>query len=253
MPNLPAADNWKIRNCMKILFWFLHGFCEIVLLLCEQFERLRSNVNAQNVQDLKTNFSFKALISLIITSSPSERPKDPTPSVANNKQIPTITVKPSLSKSKTQISSIYTKLSSIKPTNANSTSTANSRNSSIPNYMNPKPVKTTQIGSSQASPTRTLNVANAARSPIKSPKRIPQLVKPSIVNGANKMSSKSLISFLPKSDDSNGNSATSSLSTSSSNSSLNANGNISPVRNFLWDANAIYLQIATDKAKKSIT
>lgn len=165
----------------------------------------------------------------IFSSSPPL--KEPS-SLNGNKQIPTITIKPSLSKSKTQISSIYTKLSSIKPTNPSTN--ASSRNSSIPNYVNTKPVKTTQIGSSQAAPTKTLNVTNAVRSPIRSPKRIPQLVKPSIVNGANKIPSKSLMSFMPKSDDSNGNSATSSLSTSSSNSSLNANSRIvSPVRNFV--------------------
>lgn len=150
----------------------------------------------------------------IFSSSPPL--KEPSP-LNGNRQIPTITIKPSLSKSKTQISSIYTKLSSIKPTI--------------------KPVKTTQIGSSQATPTKTLNVTNAVRSPIRSPKRIPQLVKPSIVNGANKIPSKSLMSFMPKSDDSNGNSATSSLSTSSSNSSLNANSRIvCPVRKFVWNA-----------------
>jgi len=155
----------------------------------------------------------------------SEPHKVPSPN-GINKNIPTITVKPSLSKSKTQISSIYTKLSSIKPTNASSTTTANSRNSSIPNYVNSKPVKTTQIGSSQSSPVKLLNASNTARSPIKSPKRIPQLVKPSMVG-------KSLISsFMPKVD-SNGNSATSSLSTSSSNSSLNAINGVIPVRNFV--------------------
>lgn len=162
-------------------------------------------------------------------SSPAP-PKDPSPN--GNKQIPTITIKPSLSKSKTQISSIYTKLSSIKPTNLSTN--ASSRNSSIPNYVNTKPVKTTQIGNSQVSPAKMLNVTNTARSPNRSPKRIPQLVKPSIVNGTNKVSSKSLMSFIPKCDDSNGNSATSSLSTSSSNSSLNASSRIvSPVRNFV--------------------
>lgn len=160
--------------------------------------------------------------------SPSEPLKDPSPTAeaaaANNKQIPTITVKPSLSKSKTQISSVYTKLSSIKPTTTTAPSTANSRSSSIPNYL--KPVKTTQIGSSQMSPVKMSSGVNTARSPVKSPKRIPQLVKPTIVK-----SSKSLISFMPpKCDDSNGNSATSSLSTSSSNSSLNT----SPVRHFVW-------------------
>jgi hypothetical protein len=163
--------------------------------------------------------------------SSSEHLKDKQQNGTSNKQIPTITVKPSLPKSKTQISSVYTKLSSIKPTNLNAN--ANSRSSSIPNYINSKTVKTTQIGSTQLSPSK-LPSANAARSPVKSPKRIPQLVKPSIVNGANKISSKSLLSFLPKSDDSNGNSATSSMSTSSSNSSLNVSSSpVSPVRKFV--------------------
>lgn len=159
--------------------------------------------------------------------SPLEPHKDssPTAATANSKQIPTITVKPSLSKSKTQISSIYTKLSSIKPTANASSTAANLRSSSIPNYLNVKPVKTTQIGNSQLSPSKMSNAANTVRSPVKSPKRIPQLVKPTVIK-----SSKSLISFMPpKSDDSNGNSATSSLSTSSSNSSLNT----SPVRRFV--------------------
>lgn len=175
------------------------------------------------------NFIINFFFDFIFSSSAP--PKDP--STNSNKQIPTITIKPSLSKSKTQISSIYTKLSSIKPTNPSTN--ASSRNSSIPNYVNTKPVKTTQIGSSLSSPTKMLNVTNAVRSPIRSPKRIPQLVKPSIVNGSNKVSSKSLMSFIPKNDDnSNGNSATSSLSTSSSNSSLNAISRIvSPVRNFV--------------------
>ena len=156
----------------------------------------------------------------IRTFSSDESRKETAPQNGNSRQIPTITVKPSLSKSKTQISSVYTKLSSIKPTSTN-------RNSSIPNYL--KPVKTTQIGNSQVTPAKV----NILRSPVKSPKRIPQLVKPSMANGASKVSSKSLISFIPKSDDSNGNSATSSLSTSSSNSSLNANSNgVSPVRRF---------------------
>lgn len=176
----------------------------------------------------------KILLNLFFTFSFSEPPKVPSPN-GTSKAIPTITVKPSLSKSKTQISSIYTKLSSIKPTNANASTNANSRNSSIPNYTNPKPVKTTQIGSSQSSPVKLLNPPNTVRSPIKSPKRIPQLVKPTMIN---KTSTKSLInSFMPKVD-SNGNSATSSLSASSSNSSLNANS-VSPVRNYIWGLEAI--------------
>lgn len=174
------------------------------------------------IEDFVTSFSF------------SEPHKVPLPNGAN-RNIPTITVKPSLSKSKTQISSIYTKLSSIKPTNTNLSTNANSRNSSIPNFLNPKPVKTTQIGSSQASPVKLLNVSNTARSPIKSPKRIPQLVKPSMVSKA------SLINNFMAKVDSNGNSATSSLSTSSSNSSLNANS-VSPVRNFAWEIKAIFYE-----------
>ncbi|CRL00118.1 CLUMA_CG013398, isoform B [Clunio marinus] len=167
----------------------------------------------------------------------SEHLKDPpTTNGVKSKQIPITTVKPPMTKSKTQISSIYTKLSSIKPSSTSLTSNANSKNlSSASNFSNPKPVKTTQIGNLQGLSVKTLNVVNTARSPIKSPKRIPQLVKPNITNGASKISSKPFINFKTKPSDSNGNSATSSLSTSSSNSSLNnTNGdNISKVKSFI--------------------
>lgn len=170
------------------------------------------------------------VLNIFKSFSLSEPPKDPSVNGTSNKQIPHFTVKPSLPKSKTQISSVYTKLSSIKPTNTNPSSNANIRNSSIPNYVNAKTVKTTQIGSSHSSPTKVTGASNAARSP---KRNIPQLVKPQIGNGSNKTSSKSLLTFMPKSS-SNGSSATSSLSTNSSNSSLNTNGNnLNPVRNFV--------------------
>jgi hypothetical protein len=119
-----------------------------------------------------------------------------------------------MTKSKTQISSVYTKLSSIKPTNAKP-STNNTKPTSIPSS---KTVKTTQIGISQPSLSK---LSSESRLPgVKLAKRIPQLVKP----GMNKSSSKSLSSFPNKNEDSNGNSANSSVSTSSSNSSLNGGG-----------------------------
>jgi hypothetical protein len=133
----------------------------------------------------------------------------------SQQHIPKVTVKPSMTKSKTQISSVYTKLSSIKPTNAKTSINNNTKPSSIPNS---KTVKTTQIGISQPSP---LKLSSESRlQSVKLAKRIPQLVKP----GMNKLSSKSLSSFPNKNEDSNGNSANSSVSTSSSNSSLNGGG-----------------------------
>lgn len=171
-------------------------------------------------------FFFLTFINNCLPNFSTSEPRKDQPQTNGSRKIPSVTIKPPLSKSKTQISSIYTKLSSIKPTN---TTASNNKSSSIPNFLNSKSVKTTQIGSCPVSPLKMSNIANSPRSPVKSPNRIPQLVKPSL---ANKVSSKSLISFIPKSDDSNGNSATSSLSTSSSNSSLN-NNSVSPVRRFV--------------------
>lgn len=134
-----------------------------------------------------------------------------------HQQIPKIILKPPLTKSKTQISSVYTKLSSIKPTNVKSASSSNPRPSSIPSS---KTVKTTQIGTSQPSLLKLSNETRLLSNGNPAIKRIPQLVKP----GMNKLSSKSLSSFphnSSKHEDSNGNSANSSVSTSSSNSSLN--------------------------------
>lgn len=140
---------------------------------------------------------------------------------------PTITIK-SPPRSKTQISSVYAKLSSVKsttPASPSSTAAANSKVSSIPtNNSSAKPMKTTKIENS--SPMRMQSSANVLRGneQAKSPLRrtIPTLTKhASPSNGSttkvsSKMPSKTHV------DDSNGNSATSSLSTSSSNSSLNA-------------------------------
>ncbi|KAL7048496.1 hypothetical protein ACKWTF_003365 [Chironomus riparius] len=157
--------------------------------------------------------------------SPLRSPNDETKS----KQIPTITIKSSPTRSKTQISSVYTKLSSIKPT----TTTPNSqiKNSSIPpsTGTSSKPMKSTKIEHPKMTPIRNLNSTNISRGcDVKTPfkRTIPQLVK-SAVNGSNNKNStqklqKPLSTSRSRLDDSNGNSATSSLSTSSSNSSLNA-------------------------------
>lgn len=143
---------------------------------------------------------------------------------------PTITVKSSPPRSKTQISSVYAKLSSIKPTSSSVPSAvANSRNSSIPTTNHSaKPMKSTKI--EHPSPIRMQSAANVMRGNevAKSPLRrsIPQLAKLSISPSTNKTAKNQQKSFTspPQKgnlDDSNGNSATSSLSTSSSNSSLN--------------------------------
>lgn len=145
---------------------------------------------------------------------------------------PTITIK-SPPRSKTQISSVYAKLSSVKsttPASPSSTAAANSKVSSIPtNNSSAKPMKTTKIENS--SPMRMQSSANVLRGneQAKSPLRrtIPTLTKhASPSNGSTtKVSSKMQPKLTPSKthvDDSNGNSATSSLSTSSSNSSLNA-------------------------------
>lgn len=133
---------------------------------------------------------------------------------SSSQQIPKIILKPPMTKSKTQISSVYTKLSSIKPTNVKCSSNNNVKPSSIPSS---KTVKTTQIGTSQPSLLKLSNEPRVLSNGTSTMKRIPQLVK----SGLNKMSSKSLSSFPNKHEDSNGNSAHSSVSTSSSNSSLN--------------------------------
>lgn len=156
--------------------------------------------------------------------SPLKSPNDD----AKSKQIPTITIKSSPPRSKTQISSVYTKLSSIKPTMT--TPNSQTKNSSIPSTgTSAKPMKSTKIEHPKMTPVRNLNSTNILRGSdsVKTPfkRTIPQLVK-SAVNGSNKNSIQKLQKPLSTSrshlDDSNGNSATSSLSTSSSNSSLNA-------------------------------
>lgn len=174
--------------------------------------------------------------------------------------IPTITVKSSPPRSKTQISSVYTKLSSIKPTTQTSTSlncgassaTANNRNSSsIPTTNHSaKPMKTTKI--EHPSPLRMQSAANVIRNdPIKSPLRrtIPQPSKlsatSSSTNKTNKNQTKSNFASPSQKahlDDSNGNSATSSLSTSSSNSSLNTSpsGIVNSVPTLANQLNSIY-------------
>lgn len=144
------------------------------------------------------------------------------------KQFPTITIKSSPLRSKTQISSVYTKLSSIKPTNIVSTSASANKNSSVPTSSSTKPMKSTKIEHPKTTSSRMQSSANVIRGlndeSLKTPLRrsIPQLVK--ITNGATKSSPKTQKHLAVKShriDDSNGNSATSSLSTSSSNSSIN--------------------------------
>ena len=169
-------------------------------------------------------------------------------SINNSNKIPTMCVKPLLPKSKTQISSVYTKLSSIKPQSANliitTTSNAN-KNSSIPNYTNCKSVKTTSIGnastavavvsavnvatkmSSATINTNTIhtNKGKLSNETISPAKKISQLVKPQVIIGASKIAIKSLKSFAMKP---NGNSTqntkpASSLSSSSSSSSLSSN------------------------------
>lgn len=151
-------------------------------------------------------------------------PQDATTAPKSNGTTPTITVKSSPIRSKTQISSVYAKLSSVKPT----TTSSSVKNSSIPttnnNNLSAKPMKTTKI--EHPSPSRMQSAANVIREPVKSPRRaIPTLTKP------NNLNSKATKIIQQKSnvkihlDDSNGNSATSSLSTSSSNSSLNTSGN----------------------------
>lgn len=151
-------------------------------------------------------------------------------------------------KSKTQISSIYTKLSSIKPVTTTTTSTANNSTtspthhnkekekepkvannnkiSSIPNYSN-KTVKTTQIGNVMPS-VKYIN-GNSNKTSIKKPelspsKKVSQLVKPQIVlNNVNKMKR-----IPSKKSESDGNSHS---SLSSSDSSLNANHEIIDLKN----------------------
>ncbi|KAG5678347.1 hypothetical protein PVAND_008031 [Polypedilum vanderplanki] len=151
----------------------------------------------------------------------------------DSKQIPTITIKPSPQRSKTQISSVYTKLSSIKPTLSPS-----NRNSSILTTPSSKPMKSTKIEHPKTTPLRMQNAANVMRNTndLKTPLRrsIPQLVKTpnsNIIHGSTKNSIKlqkqtiaatsSHSMKVHRTEDSNGNSATSSLSTSSSNSSIN--------------------------------
>lgn len=161
----------------------------------------------------------------------------------DNGKIPTITIKPTLPKSKTQISSIYTKLSSIKPTAttapaATSQPSHNHHNpvdpksngkisSSIPNFSN-KTVKTTQIGNVlpiKLTNGNTKSIKKPELSPINS-KKVSQLVKPQIVltNGSPKggplNGTKNGTKTILKKTESDGNSQS---SLSSSDSSLNTN------------------------------
>lgn len=142
-------------------------------------------------------------------------------------------VKPLLPKSKTQISSVYTKLTSIKPQSANlitTTSNAN-KNSSIPNYTNCKSVKTTSIGNAVVAVNATNNTNNtnskgklSNESGTAPAKKISQLVKPQVIIGASKIAIKSLKSFAmkPTLNSTQNTKPASSLSSSSSSSSLNS-------------------------------
>lgn len=151
-----------------------------------------------------------------------------------NGKIPTITIKPTLPKSKTQISSIYTKLSSIKPTtcgNGTSSTATTSQNhgdsktptktSSIPNFSN-KTVKTTQIGN--VLPTKLSNGNTKPKKPELShshTKKVSHLVKPTILlNNASVKTSINGAKKITKNSESDGNSQS---SLSSSDSSLNTN------------------------------
>lgn len=151
-------------------------------------------------------------------------------SINNTNKIPTMCVKPLLSKSKTQISSVYTKLTSIKPQSANlitTTSNAN-KNSSIPNYTNCKSVKTTSIGHAVVAVNATNNTNSKGKlsneSGIAPAKKISQLVKPQVIIGASKIAMKSLKSFAmkPTLNSTQNTKPASSLSSSSSSSSLSS-------------------------------
>ncbi|CAO1340147.1 unnamed protein product [Diamesa serratosioi] len=144
----------------------------------------------------------------------------------NNNKIPTMCVKPLLPKSKTQISSVYTKLSSIKPlsaTNIISTTSNANKNSSIPNYTNCKSVKTTSIGNAAAAVAA--NAGTKMSTTLAPAKKISQLVKPQVIIGASKIAIKSLKSFAMKptgNGTQNQTKPASSLSSSSSSSSLSS-------------------------------
>ena len=138
-------------------------------------------------------------------------------------------VKPLLPKSKTQISSVYTKLSSIKPQSANlittTTNTNANKNSSIPNYTNCKSVKTTSIGNALAvNATNNKGTLSYESGPPVVAKKISQLVKPQVIIGASKIAIKSLKSFAmkPTGNSTQNTKPASSLSSSSSSSSLSS-------------------------------
>lgn len=142
-------------------------------------------------------------------------------------------VKPLLPKSKTQISSVYTKLSSIKPQSANLITTANKNPSSIPNYNtnSSKSVKTTSIGNAVAVNVTNNNTNIKGKLSNESGtapavKKISQLVKPQVIIGASKIAIKSLKSFAMKptgiNTQQNPTKPASSLSSSSSSSSLSS-------------------------------
>lgn len=162
-------------------------------------------------------------------------------SINNTNKIPTMSVKPLLPKSKTQISSVYTKLSSIKPQSANvittttntNTSNANKNPSSIPNYNTncSKSVKTTSIGNAVAVNVTNNNTNNKGKlsndsATAPAVKKISQLVKPQVIIGASKIAIKSLKSFAMKptgmSTQQSPTKPASSLSSSSSSSSLSS-------------------------------
>lgn len=199
-------------------------------------------IHCLKIISLKFLFIFQFLCSPL--DLPLKSPSNNDSTRSRQATTPTITIKASPPRSKTQISSVYTKLSSIKPTaTSNNNNTTNNNiningtnksnlNSSIPTTA--KPMKSTKIEHPKVSPMRIQqSSANIIRgndikvSPYNK-RTIPQLVKSSAVNGvgnkhtSQKVHQKPLSTSRSHLDDSNGNSATSSLSTSSSNSSLNA-------------------------------
>lgn len=217
----------KLFTSFSICMMILHGFSNALRKLktvpyIAVFLRSFDFRRKQSFDILIHNF-FCLLIHNSQMGSPLKSPTDETKS---KQQIPTITIKSSPPRSKTQISSVYTKLSSIKPTT--SANSLNNKHTSISsNNLTAKPMKSTKIEHPKTSPVKMQNSSttirgNEGKVPFK--RTIPQLVKST--NGTSKSSSlklqKPLSTSRPHIDDSNGNSATSSLSTSSSNSSLNA-------------------------------
>lgn len=95
------------------------------------------------------------MFDFLFFNSPPPRSKG-TPKLINvgENRVPLVKVKSILPKSKTQISSVFTKFSSIKPTNGLN------QNSTITNMPSVKSVKTTEIGNSQELLPHTFGAAN---------------------------------------------------------------------------------------------